>query len=70
MDLASMKQAVLLIREKAPHVVVEASGNVTLQTIKSIGETGVDVISVGRLTYSVAALDISLDLNERKEAAR
>jgi nicotinate-nucleotide pyrophosphorylase (carboxylating) len=70
MDLPSMKQAVLLIREKAPHVVVEASGNVTLQTIKSIGETGVDVISVGRLTYSVAALDISLDLNERKEAAR
>jgi nicotinate-nucleotide pyrophosphorylase (carboxylating) len=70
MDLPSMKQAVILIKEKAPHIVVEASGNVTLQTIKSIGETGVDVISVGRLTYSVAALDISLDLNERKEAAR
>jgi nicotinate-nucleotide pyrophosphorylase (carboxylating) len=70
MDHPSMKQAVILIKEKAPHIVVEASGNVTLQTIKSIGETGVDVISVGRLTYSVAALDISLDLNERKEAAR
>ncbi|CAH1229143.1 putative nicotinate-nucleotide pyrophosphorylase [carboxylating] [Paenibacillus allorhizoplanae] len=66
---AQMKEAVSIIKSKAPHIVVEGSGSVTPQTIKAMAETGVDVISVGRLTYSVAALDISLDLNERKETA-
>lgn len=65
-----MKEAVSIIKSKAPHIVVEGSGSVTPQTIKAMAETGVDVISVGRLTYSVAALDISLDLNERKETVR
>ncbi|HKJ45928.1 MAG TPA: carboxylating nicotinate-nucleotide diphosphorylase [Balneolales bacterium] len=41
-------------------VLLEASGNVTLQTVTSIAETGVDFISVGALTHSVEALDISL----------
>ncbi|GAS85772.1 carboxylating nicotinate-nucleotide diphosphorylase [Paenibacillus amylolyticus] len=62
-----MREAVELIRERAPHVKVEASGNVSLQTIRGIAESGVDVISVGRLTYSFESLDISLDLNEKKE---
>lgn len=66
---AKMQEAVTIIKSKAPHIVVEGSGSVTPQTIKAMAETGVDVISVGRLTYSVAALDISLDLNEQKEAA-
>jgi nicotinate-nucleotide pyrophosphorylase (carboxylating) len=48
-------------------VKVEASGNVSLNTIRGIAESGVDVISVGRLTYSFESLDISLDLNEKKE---
>ncbi|RKN65768.1 carboxylating nicotinate-nucleotide diphosphorylase [Paenibacillus ginsengarvi] len=61
-----MKQAVAQIRARSPHIVIEASGSVTLQTIKDIAMSGVDVISVGRLTYSVSALDISLDLNEKK----
>lgn len=69
MEPAKMKEAVSIIKSKAPHIVVEGSGSVTPQTIKAMAETGVDVISVGRLTYSVAALDISLDLNERKETA-
>lgn len=63
MPLDVMKQAVTLIGDRA---VVEASGGVTLDTIRSIAETGVDVISVGALTHSVKALDISLDLNTRK----
>lgn len=62
-----MREAVALIREQAPHVKIEASGNVSLETIREIAETGVDVISVGRLTYSFESLDISLDLNEKKE---
>ncbi|MNI18729.1 putative nicotinate-nucleotide pyrophosphorylase [carboxylating] [compost metagenome] len=67
MEPGLMKQAVSHIKEKTPHVIVEASGNVSLQTIRSIAESGVDVISVGRLTYSFESLDISLDLNEKKE---
>ncbi|WP_438448976.1 carboxylating nicotinate-nucleotide diphosphorylase [Gorillibacterium sp. sgz5001074] len=67
MKPADMKEAVRFMKEKSPHILIEASGSVTLETIKSIAETGVDVISVGRLTYSVHALDISLDLNERKD---
>lgn len=64
-----MREAVVHIKKQAPHIVIEASGSVSLETIRGIAETGVDVISVGRLTYSVQALDISLDLNERKGAA-
>ena len=41
---------------------LEASGGVTLDTVRAVAETGVDLISVGALTHSVRALDISLDL--------
>lgn len=58
-----MREAVALINGRA---IVEASGGVTLETVRAIAETGVDVISVGALTHSVRALDISLDLNQRK----
>ncbi|CAH1224204.1 putative nicotinate-nucleotide pyrophosphorylase [carboxylating] [Paenibacillus plantiphilus] len=61
-----MREAVGSIRAKAPHVIIEASGGVRLETIRSIAECGVDVISVGGLTYSFDSLDISLDLNEKK----
>lgn len=64
---ALMKEAVQQIKQAAPHVIVEASGNVSLETIRGIAESGVDVISVGRLTYSFESLDISLDLNAKKE---
>jgi nicotinate-nucleotide pyrophosphorylase (carboxylating) len=42
-------------------VSLEASGGITLQTIRSVAQTGVDRISVGALTHSAAALDLSLD---------
>ena len=44
---------------------VEASGGITLETIKSVAETGVDIISVGALTHSVRALDLGLDITVR-----
>ncbi|GAB2718810.1 carboxylating nicotinate-nucleotide diphosphorylase [Paenibacillus thermoaerophilus] len=66
MDVERMKQAVSMIRQKAPHIVIEASGSVSLDNVRQIASTGIDVISVGRLTYSVPALDISLDLNGKK----
>jgi nicotinate-nucleotide pyrophosphorylase (carboxylating) len=63
MDLTTMKEAVQSVNGAA---MIEASGGVNLQTIASIASTGVDIISVGSLTHSVTALDISLDLNQRK----
>ncbi len=66
MSHESMKAAVSLIKSQSPHVIVEASGGVNLDSIHGIASCGVDVISVGALTYSFQNLDISLDLNEKK----
>ena len=57
-SLADMREAV---RRVAGACVVEASGGVTLETVRAIAETGVDVISVGALTHSAKVLDIGLD---------
>ena len=46
----------------AGSAIVEASGGVNLQTVRAIAETGVDVVSVGALTHSAAALDLGLDV--------
>ena len=59
MGLDEMRQAVALIDHKA---IVEASGGVSLDNIHAIAETGVDWISVGALTHSAMALDISMKL--------
>lgn len=67
MSVPMMEEAVRLIRSQAKHVIIEASGGVTVQTVRQIASSGVDVISVGGLTHSVNALDISLDLNAKKE---
>lgn len=58
-DLQLMHQAVALINGQA---LIEASGGVSLTTVRPIAETGVDFISVGALTHSVKAMDISLNL--------
>jgi len=57
MSREMMKEAVKIINKKA---LVEASGNVSLETVRDIALTGVDIISVGKLTHSVSAFDISL----------
>ncbi|MFV0377370.1 MAG: carboxylating nicotinate-nucleotide diphosphorylase [Mangrovibacterium sp.] len=56
MDNATMSEAVKLIRGQAK---VEASGNMTLERLPGVAATGVDYISIGALTHSVLALDIS-----------
>ncbi|MDF2682602.1 MAG: nadC [Brevibacillus sp.] len=66
LDNMSNEQMVEAVQLIAGRAVVEASGGVNLETIGSIAKTGVDVISVGALTHSVKAFDISLDLNTRK----
>jgi nicotinate-nucleotide diphosphorylase (carboxylating) len=59
MSLETMREAVAWIGRRA---LTEASGNVTLERIRSIAETGVDFVSVGAITHSVKALDISMKL--------
>lgn len=58
MSLEDLRRAVALAKGKA---VLEASGNVTLQSVRAIAETGVDYISSGAITHSAANLDIGLD---------
>jgi nicotinate-nucleotide pyrophosphorylase (carboxylating) len=53
-----LRRAVALTNKRA---VLEASGNVTLQTVRAIAETGVDYISSGAITHSAVNLDIGLD---------
>ena len=58
MDPAMLREAVKLVAGRVP---LEASGGVTLETIRFIAETGVNFISVGRITQSAPAVDIGLD---------
>jgi len=62
MNLDQMRAAVEIAAGRVPRVPLEASGNVTLDTVNTIAATGVDFISSGALTHSVKALDISLTL--------
>ena len=58
MDPAMLREAVALVGDRVP---LEASGGVTLETIRFLAETGVDYISLGRITQSAPAVDIGLD---------
>jgi len=58
MPLETMHQAVILAGGRVP---LEASGNMTLDRVRAVAETGVDFISVGALTHSAKAIDISMD---------
>ena len=59
MSINDMKEAVNIVQKRIP---LEASGNVSLQNVREIAETGVDLISVGALTHSAVAADISLKI--------
>lgn len=59
MDCDTMRQAVELAAGRA---LLEASGGITDATIRAVAETGVDIISIGALTHSVKALDISMKI--------
>jgi nicotinate-nucleotide pyrophosphorylase (carboxylating) len=58
MDPAMLREAVGIVGGRVP---LEASGGVTLETIRSLAETGVDLISVGRITQSAPGVDVGLD---------
>ncbi len=61
LDNFSLEDLREAVRRTAGRVRLEASGGVTLQTVRTIAETGVDAISVGALTHSAPVLDIGLD---------
>jgi len=55
-------KALKLIRKELPKATVEASGNITLKTVRAYAKTGVDFISVGALTHSATAVDLSMKI--------
>lgn len=62
MSNEDMAAVVRLVRRRKPRTILEASGNMTLDRVRSVAETGVDFISVGALTHSAVALDLALDV--------
>lgn len=67
MDLERMRKAVALV---AGRVELEASGGITLENVAAVAQTGVDYISVGALTHSAPALDISLDIEDSSRPSK
>jgi nicotinate-nucleotide pyrophosphorylase (carboxylating) len=59
---ATVSKWVKRARERSPAPHIEASGNLRLDTVRAYAEAGADAVSIGRLTHSVAAADISLEL--------
>ncbi len=66
MPLETLRAAVELIRGHARGPEIEASGGITLQNVRAVAETGVDFISVGALTHSAPALDLSLQVHDAR----
>lgn len=63
MPAEKMVKAVALIRRRRPDVLIEVSGNITLENVRRAAECGVDMISVGAVTHSAPAADISMKFN-------
>jgi nicotinate-nucleotide pyrophosphorylase (carboxylating) len=62
MTPAEATRAVAIARGKMPNVPIEVSGGITLETVKEYAKTGVTYISVGALTHSVKAIDLSMKI--------
>ena len=62
MNPATLKDAVSLARRLKPRIILEASGGICLENVREIAETGVDIVSVGLLTHSARASDLSLKI--------
>jgi len=63
LDNMSVEQMAAAVRKIGLRAIVEASGGVTLATVRAIAETGVDLISVGALTHSAPAVDLSMKIS-------
>jgi len=65
MSEEEMREVVSKIRRRKREILIEASGDVSLENVKDVASTGVDLISVGRITHSAPSLDINLKIVER-----
>ena len=64
MDVERLREVVEFVREGRHQTRLEASGGLTLDTVRAVAETGVDYVAVGALTHSAPALDLGLDLTD------
>jgi nicotinate-nucleotide pyrophosphorylase (carboxylating) len=64
MDTEQIREAVRTVRERTNDIEIEASGNMKLERVRAVAEAGVDFISVGALTHSAQALDLSMVIGE------
>ncbi len=62
MSIKEMRKAVKIVRLKSPGTILEASGNITTENVRATAQTGVDLISIGALTHSATAVDISMEI--------
>ena len=62
MDPQQVRESTQLIRKTAPDAIIEVSGRVDLQNVRELAESGVDLISVGSITHSARAVDISMKI--------
>jgi nicotinate-nucleotide pyrophosphorylase (carboxylating) len=67
MDDTAVRTAVTEARIKAPRIKLEASGNMDLERVSRLADAGLDFISVGALTHSVKAWDLTLNLETMQE---
>jgi len=64
MSLKDIRRSVEIIRNQNPGVIIEVSGNIRIENIRAVAKTGVDLISVGAITHSAGAVDISMDIKK------
>lgn len=74
MNIVQLEEAVKIVKNRTPSEVqcrplTEASGNITLENVHLIAQTGVDRISAGAITHSAKALDISLEINTKPNSS-
>ena len=63
MDIETIKNVVRMRDSIAPNVLLEASGNITLENIREYATSGVDAISVGAITHQAGWIDLSMKID-------
>jgi len=62
MPQEDIKKAVKIIHQERPQTIIEVSGNINIENVREIAKTGVDLISIGALTHSAPAVNISMEI--------
>jgi nicotinate-nucleotide pyrophosphorylase (carboxylating) len=64
MSIDQLREVVAIVRASSGHVKLEASGGLTLESVRRVAETGIDFVAVGALTHSAPVLDLGLDVTK------